>query len=290
MTVAKTAVLGCGLMGSAVARTLLEGGGEVAVWNRTEAAAWALESNGATPFARAGDAVAIAPVVILLMAGYPAAAEALRAVPDELWRGRIIVNLMSGTADEAEMFARWAAERGADVLEGSIWTFPSAIGASTTTITYSGPESIWTKLESLLRTLGGNSRYVGAHYQAANVLEASFPGSFYMSAQMAFLESVSLAQASGIDATTIKNSLAPALDLLRASLIESLEHIDDSRFETDEATIDVFLNAAQSYRNTASKAGQRSEMLDALLSVLKRSVAQGHGSLGPAALVRSMTI
>jgi 3-hydroxyisobutyrate dehydrogenase-like beta-hydroxyacid dehydrogenase len=105
---------------------------------------------------------------------------------------------------------------------------------------------------------------------------------------MAFLESVSLAQASGIDAGTIKNSVAPVLDLLHASLMDSLERIATSNFESDQATIEVFLNAARSYRDTAREAGQRGEMLDALLSGLERSAAQGDGRLGPAALVRSM--
>ena len=86
----RTAVLGTGIMGAAMARTLAREGHEVAVWNRTPARAEAVAGEGITAHADLAEAVAGAEVVVTMV--YDAdsvlevAADLVAALePDAVW-------------------------------------------------------------------------------------------------------------------------------------------------------------------------------------------------------------
>ena len=74
------AVLGTGIMGSGMARSLLRAGHAVTVWNRTTAKAEPLESDGATVAGTAAEAVAGAEVVLVMLFDTAAVLEVLAAV------------------------------------------------------------------------------------------------------------------------------------------------------------------------------------------------------------------
>jgi len=112
------AVLGCGLMGTALVRALAKSGHSVAVWNRTPGRAEALAGDGITPIRTVGDAVDSSRLIIACMSTYDSTISALESVAD--WTGATLVNVASGAPEEAEVLAGWAAERGAQYLDGSI--------------------------------------------------------------------------------------------------------------------------------------------------------------------------
>ena len=61
----RIAVLGCGLMGSKLARTFADNGADVIVWNRTEAKARELEGPNISVAGSVADAAARAELVIV---------------------------------------------------------------------------------------------------------------------------------------------------------------------------------------------------------------------------------
>lgn len=87
------AVLGCGLMGSALAQALARGGKSVAVWNRTHQKAEALADNAITPIQEIGEAVRSAPLVVVCLATYDNALAALGPASD--LTGTTLVNVGS---------------------------------------------------------------------------------------------------------------------------------------------------------------------------------------------------
>jgi 3-hydroxyisobutyrate dehydrogenase-like beta-hydroxyacid dehydrogenase len=109
-------VIGLGLMGQALAGAFLRGGHPTTVWNRSAGKAEQLAAQGATLAAAAGDAVAASPLVIVCVSDYDAVHELLDPLADVL-AGRVLVNLTSGTSQQARETAEWAAQRGSTYLD-----------------------------------------------------------------------------------------------------------------------------------------------------------------------------
>src|SRR5262245_17699124 len=111
-------VVGSGLMGAALARTLAKAGRSVAAWNRTPEKAEALADDGVTPIRSIKDAVASSSVVLACTSTYETTQEALGRVTD--WDDAALVNVTTGTPEGARDMARWAAERDIAYLDGAI--------------------------------------------------------------------------------------------------------------------------------------------------------------------------
>jgi ornithine cyclodeaminase/alanine dehydrogenase-like protein (mu-crystallin family) len=122
------AVIGCGLMGAALARALADSGRSVAAWNRTPERAEALAGDGITPVRAIEDAVRSTRLIVACLSTYEATVAALEPVAG--WDGAVLVNLASGAPEEAAELRRWAAQRGAEYLDGSIVGYPQDIGSA----------------------------------------------------------------------------------------------------------------------------------------------------------------
>lgn len=122
-------VVGTGRMGSALARALLRSGYRTTVWNRTKQKAEPLAALGATVAGSVLEAVKAAEIIIVNVSDYQATAAVLHddAVASAL-RGKLVVELTSGTPHGAREAAEWFAEHGASYLDGAIMATPDFIG------------------------------------------------------------------------------------------------------------------------------------------------------------------
>jgi 3-hydroxyisobutyrate dehydrogenase-like beta-hydroxyacid dehydrogenase len=131
----EVAVIGLEAMGSALARALLRNGHRVTVWNRTSAKAEPLVRHGAVRAESAALAVGASPVVIVCVGDY----EATHRILDTkevatAFAGRVLVQLSTGSPQDAQACAAWARERRVDYLDGAIQATPSQMGRPDTTI------------------------------------------------------------------------------------------------------------------------------------------------------------
>ena len=91
-------VLGLGRMGSALARSLVNGGHGVSVWNRSAARMQPLVDVGAAPVATVAAAVGASPVVLVCIDDYPSTRALFEAADVvEKLSGRVVVQLSTGT-------------------------------------------------------------------------------------------------------------------------------------------------------------------------------------------------
>ena len=102
-------VLGTGRMGSALARALLQAGYRTTVWNRTKQKTEPLAALGATVAASALEAVNAAEIIIVSVSDYQATAAVLHEDASAI-RGKLFVQLTSGTPHGAREAAEWFAE------------------------------------------------------------------------------------------------------------------------------------------------------------------------------------
>ena len=152
-------VIGLGVMGTALARTLLQNGFNVTVWNRTLDKADALRKEGATVATSCTEAVSANSTVIICIKTHADTKELLESV--QSLEGKNIIELSTGSAPEAESLYGWLGEEKATCLVGMICTFPRGIGEEDSTIVTVGNEKLWKQSEGMLKILAGESTYIG---------------------------------------------------------------------------------------------------------------------------------
>lgn len=280
------AVLGTGLMGSSVAATLLARGHEVTVWNRTPERSQPLVAKGAHSEIDAADAVRRADLVLLTLLDYDAVRAVLTDAAREL-AGRTVVNLVTGTPDEATELAGWVEGNGARYLEGIIAAYPRDIGDAATLIYYSGDQGAWAEYRADLLELAGASTFVGDAPGGANVLDAAMTAAFYDVSIGAFIEGISFAANSGVDLAEIKRTLGYWLNLLSHELDVALDDIAKDDFSTDQATLETYRLGMQTCRRAMVDAGERAHLLGAAIDNLDRASQAGHGRASLAAQVKT---
>jgi hypothetical protein len=127
-------VIGLGDMGKVLASTLLRQGYQVTVWNRTPAKAASLIQEGAVFIPEIAAAIATSPVIITCVTNYNNTRSILgREDVAPVIAGKVLIELSSGTPQNARDGAAWARERSLDYIDGVILATPSQIGRPDTT-------------------------------------------------------------------------------------------------------------------------------------------------------------
>jgi 3-hydroxyisobutyrate dehydrogenase len=109
MTAPSVALLGTGIMGAGMARSMLRAGIPLRVWNRTRAKAASLEADGAAVSDNPEDAVRGADVIVTMLADGPTVLDVMTAArgglaPGQIWAQTSTVGV--GWLDELAGFAR----------------------------------------------------------------------------------------------------------------------------------------------------------------------------------------
>ncbi|QRY62141.1 NAD(P)-dependent oxidoreductase [Gordonia sp. PDNC005] len=276
-------VLGTGNMGAAIVRALLTSGRRVVAWNRTPERAHALVADGALLAPTAAEAVRASELTIICVSTTDAAQTALDGIALEDFADRTVLNLTTGTPDDAHALTGWAADCGVRYLDGSIGAYPEQIGGDDTLITVSGEETLWLKHRDTILALAGRSMHVGDDPAAANIIDAGLTGAFYMSSLVSFVEAVRYMNGAGVSNDAIAGLVDYTTAVLAHQMLAALREIDADDFDTDQATIDVFAHTSAAFAEAIS-AGSDATMINATASTFRRAADAGLGEKALAAL------
>lgn len=280
------AVIGTGLMGSAIARTLARAGHRVTVWNRTAERATSLSGDGIVAASSAAEAIAASRLVIACTSTAATTREALADV--SAWRDRVLVNVTSGTPDDAAEMESWARERAIAYLDGAIICFPEYVGAPDALFVYSGPTELWQQHETTLLRLGGASRHLSEQIGAASALDAAIIGSFYVTAVGAYVEAATYAQANGVPAPMLREATKLVLKTLGHSTKAAASEIAAGEHSTEQATLGTYARGSRSNLEAMRRAGHPMHLLGAAVDYLESAEAAGLGAMGIYAQTRVM--
>ncbi|GAA3723877.1 NAD(P)-binding domain-containing protein [Plantactinospora mayteni] len=285
MTTNKTpvTVVGLGLMGQALAGTFLRNGHPTTVWNRTAAKADALVAEGARLADSPADAVTASPLVIVCVSNYDAVRELLDPL-GEVFDGRVLVNLTSGTSEGARQTAEWAARRGGSYLDGAIMALPTAIGTAEATVFYSGPQSAFAQHESTLRLLGAGTTYLGTDHGLSSLYDVALLGVMW-SVLNGFLQGAALVGTAGVDASTFASIAGPLTGTVRDWLPDLGRQIDKGDYTTRDSTIDTHLGAMEHLVQESESLGINADLPRLVKALADRAVADGHGGSDYAAMI-----
>ncbi|KZB82846.1 NAD(P)-binding domain-containing protein [Amycolatopsis regifaucium] len=274
-------VLGCGLMGSALARALASGGKAVAVWNRTHHRAAALADDAITPMRQIDDAVHAAPLVLVCLATYDVALATLDPVSS--LTGTTLVNVGSGSPAEVESFAVWAGGRGAEYLDGSILGYPEEIGTEGAAILYSGSETTWAEHGESLTLLTPVSVWVSQDVKIASVLNVGLVGMFLIPAVSAYVEASTFMLGQGVDQGLLEALTPAAFTSIQSETARVATAIAGGDFTTDQATIATYAQGLAEAIDTMKETGLTPRVFFGAIENLNAAVDAGLGDLGFAA-------
>ncbi|WP_433324543.1 NAD(P)-dependent oxidoreductase [Spirillospora sp. CA-294931] len=279
------AVIGLGNLGAVLAGTLAAEGHPTTVWNRTAAKADGPVAKGATLAATPAEAVRASELVIVCVLDYDAAREILMPVADDL-RGRVVLNLGTGTPDPARELAAWTTSRGADYLDGAVYAVPQTIATPEAFILYSGAAAAYEKYRPHLEILAVGS-FVGSDPGLASVYDlALLSGMYGMFA--GFFQAVALGSAAGVPAVEITGLLVRWLTAVTPALGGFAEEVDAADYRTETSNLAINAVGLANILGATEAQGLSTDLLKPLQALFDDQIAQGHGAASLARAVESL--
>lgn len=288
---ATVSVIGLGRMGSALAQAFLKAGITTHVWNRSPEKAAALTGQGASVAPSVAAAAAVADIVVVCVSTYADSDRLLRAPETAAaLRGKLIVQLSSGSPNQAREQAKWAADNGTAYLDGAIMATPNFIGEPGGTILYSGPRALFDAHRPVLLALGGNPQYVGEDVGHASALDLSLLGQMW-GALFGQFQAAAICQAEGIALDLFEEHRQAFLPVVEGAVVDLVARIRDRRFAADAetlASLDVHYGAFSLLLQLCAERGLNGLVLKAQDSLFRKAIAVGHRQDDFAAIAQFM--
>jgi 3-hydroxyisobutyrate dehydrogenase len=159
---ARVAVLGTGLLGSAFAEGLLtRGGSEVVVWNRTRAKAEPLAALGARVVDSAADAVIGVDLIHLVLLDDDVVDAAIAEIRGALAAGAVIVDHSTTRPDRTAARAAALDAAGIDYLHAPVMMGPGAAREAKGMMLVAGPTERFARVRTALSAMTGELWHVG---------------------------------------------------------------------------------------------------------------------------------
>ncbi|MER6911806.1 NAD(P)-binding domain-containing protein [Streptomyces sp. NPDC000594] len=278
-------VIGLGSMGSALAAVLLEHGHPTTVWNRSPEKARPLVERGARLAATPAEAIAASDLVIACVLDHDALHTILDPVAGSL-AGRALVNLTSGSPEQAREALAWAKGHGADYLDGAVMTTPPGVGDPTRMFLYSGPEEVFARHRPALARLG-DPLHLGTDPGLASLYDAALLGLMW-STLTGWLHGTALVGAEGATATEFTPLALRWLTAVSGFMTTYAPQVDAGKYPGDDATVDVQIATIDHLLHAAAARGVDTALPELLKATMERVKGLGHGSDSYASVIEAL--
>ncbi len=271
----KVTVIGAGRMGSALATALFHKGFATTVWNRTGAKTEALSRLGLRVAQSLEASVRDADIVVVSVSDYSSTRQLLRQPDIETaLRGKIVVQLGSGTPQEAREMDSWARACGISYLDGAILGSPAWIGTPACMIFYSGPAEVFDRAKPVLMVFGERTVFVGQEIGHASAFDVAVL-TFAVSAMLGFLQGQVVWESENLSAggfpETIKG-LMPAMETLFADMARRVSSKD---YRGDQASLEAYSVVTKQLVSWCQDRGSDHTIPDAYVNLMERAIQAG---------------
>jgi 3-hydroxyisobutyrate dehydrogenase-like beta-hydroxyacid dehydrogenase len=247
-----------------------------------------LRSLGVSVADSVADACSSSDVVVVSVNDYDTTRELLDDDVASALRGRVIVQLSSGTPSQARALAGWATERGVDYIDGKIVGYPSAIGTPEAVIFYAGSAAAFEAAKPMLADLSGDPVYVGDDPGHPSTIDGALIMSV-MSMYVANMVGRALCEAEGIELEAwglFSGLMLGAAPALVGELNTLLARKD---FSGDAASLTTWAHGADLIRDGLAERGVDTSLAACITGLAHRAIERGHGDDGFAAIYHVVT-
>lgn len=273
----RIAVIGAGRMGSALAAASFKRGFATAVWNRTAAKTEPLARLGVRVASTILEAVGQADVIIVNITNYNSTTQLMRqAEIESALGGKILVQLTTGTPDEAREMESWARQCGISYLDGAILGYPIDIGKPQGTVLYSGAEELFNRVKPVLLAFGDNAMFVGKEIGHAAALDVSALA-FALGAQFGFLQGFAVYETENLPVEGYMQfikSLLPVLETILAGFYATIRAKD---YDNTQASLEVYAACPRELIKWCKEHGVDHSFADPQLLLMEKAIKAGRG-------------
>ncbi|MGW0960867.1 NAD(P)-dependent oxidoreductase [Streptomyces gelaticus] len=268
------AVLGTGIMGSGMARSLLRAGLDVRAWNRTASKAAPLAADGATVVESAEEAVRGADVVLTVLNDGPSVAAALAAAAGGLHAGQVLLQSSTVGPEATSDLARRTADLGPVYLDAPVSGTKQPAEQGALTVFVAGPSTVRARIEPVLDAIGQRTVWVGEVPGAASRLKLVV-NTWVITMVNNIAECLNLAEGLGVDPQTF-------LDVMKGGPLDSAYLQGKSAAVlsgdlTPSFTLSTALKDTRLILDAARSSGVRLDLVAASADRFSRAEAAGHG-------------
>lgn len=270
----QTAVLGIGIMGAGVTRSLLRAGHSVRVWNRSPDKAEALAADGATVATTARDAVHGSDAVLLLLFDTEAVLDVLESIAADAGEA-VVLQCSTIGVDGTRRVAEAAARHGLTVVDAPVLGTrkPAENGALVPLV--SGAAVAIDRVEPILDAIGSKTIRAGDTLGDASALKLVC-NAWVATLTGALGQSIAMAEGLGLDPSLFLEALTGGATDTPYAHLKGAAMIDRSyptSFSVDGVVKDVGL-----MREAAHEAGVPDDLLAAIAQVFQSTADLGHGA------------
>jgi 3-hydroxyisobutyrate dehydrogenase-like beta-hydroxyacid dehydrogenase len=269
-------VIGLGKMGTALAKTLLENGRAVTVWNRTPDKAASLVDIGAILAQSIEEAISASAASIVCIKTHRTTNEVLSPLGNAL-AGKTIIDLSTGGAEEATELVDMLSSAGALWQIGMINVYPSGIGREDTAILCAGPVKVWDEWGETIRELGGASAHVGTE-------PATIPGLFaaMFTARQGFMFGLiyggAVCRKAGLPMDVFAAQIPVTLGVASNYADLFTRTVPTQDYSDPGATVAVYLAAHDDVLATFEATGTEDDFPRLMRDVTKRGIDEGYAT------------
>jgi 3-hydroxyisobutyrate dehydrogenase-like beta-hydroxyacid dehydrogenase len=270
-------IVGLGQMGSALARAYVNAGHRVTVWNRTPGKTEPFAGQAKVAETPA-QACSESDLTIIAVSNYEASDQVLHTpLVAQAAKGRTLVQLTSGTPNDARGGAAWASEHEINYLDGGIMVYPSDIGGEQAAVFYSGPKDLYDRHASTLLVLGRASAHVGEPIGAAATLDCALLESFY-GATLSILHGAAICASEKFPLDAYFAGLHAILPVVSMTAETCKKMLATGDFKGTDATLAVHTGCIQHVVRLSQENNVDPRFPELILSYFKRSLELGHGN------------
>ncbi|QNA82729.1 NAD(P)-dependent oxidoreductase [Sphingomonas sp. So64.6b] len=260
MKMTDVTIIGLGSMGLTMAELMLGAGRSVTLWNRSADKATDLVARGAHFAPSPAAAIAASPVILICVFDYTAAqaildADGAAAALD----GRLLVNLGTGSPEDARDAEIFVAGHGGRYLDGAIQAAPSQMGQDDTPILVSGAATVFAEALPLLRVLAGSPMHLGERIDAAAFMDLATL-SYVYGAFGGFLHGARIAESVDISVATFGRIVEQISPTFGAFFKHEAAVIESGDFAITESPLRISIPAVERILRTSEALGINTEL------------------------------
>lgn len=281
----KASVIGLGMMGRRLAQLLLASGWDVTVWNRSPAVAVELVNMGARQAATPAQALAAAPLSVMVVKDYQAGHEIMNSAGAlAALTGHTLVQLTTGSPQEALDMEMLTIRHGGAYLDGAIQAAPEQMGLAETPIFVSGTREAFSTALAMLKVFG-NPMLLGERASLASAMDFATL-SYVYGATIGFFHGARIAETEGLsvsDYGELVNRIAPSFG-------EFLKHegkvIQSGDYRITQSPLRISVDATRRIAQHARDNGLQPAIAELPEALFRQAQAAGYGDEEAAAVIK----
>jgi 3-hydroxyisobutyrate dehydrogenase-like beta-hydroxyacid dehydrogenase len=271
----EVSVIGLGAMGSGIARTLIEGGCKVSVWNRSRAKVDDLVAVGAIGCNEPKEALDANTIVIVCVSDYVVWRHIIQEHSlASHFEDTCIIQLTTGTIDDVQTHASLIQDNGGRLVEGAVMCYPRNLGTDEAALLLSGAPNVVEECTPILSILDENWKSLGEDINQPSVLSRSLMSGL-TGALMGLVNGAAICRAGGVSLDVFMKFNEGTNSILLAEQKRLIEAIRDGRTEENEASIKAWREGNQALNSVAASLGTNLTLQNSIQAVFQEGKRRG---------------